>query len=164
MDSYGNSGFKGIGRRIETSSLRSNNVRTQKLNVSGTSQLDDVTIADGLTVTGGVTVTTGGVTVTTGGVTVTNGGITVSNNGGMNITGTVLLNNNLTVNGNTRLGNASGDSVGFYTTAGTAQQTTGVASATVVNGASGDAITVTTFDGYTVAQVVRALRNVGLLA
>ena len=157
MDSYGNSGFKGIGRRIETSSLRSNNVRTQKLNVSGTSQLDDVTIADGLTVTGGVTVTTGGVTVT-------NGGITVSNNGGMNITGTVLLNNNLTVNGNTRLGNASGDSVGFYTTAGTAQQTTGVASATVVNGASGDAITVTTFDGYTVAQVVRALRNVGLLA
>jgi hypothetical protein len=157
MDSYGNSGFKGIGRRIETSSLRSNNVRTQILNVSGSSQLDDVTIADGLTVTGGVTVTTGGVTVT-------NGGITVSNNGGMNITGTVLLNNNLTVNGNTRLGNASGDSVGFYTTAGTAQQTTGVASATVVNGASGDAITVTTFDGYTVAQVVRALRNVGLLA
>jgi hypothetical protein len=129
MDSYGNSGFKGIGRRIETSSLRSNNVRTQILNVSGSSQLDDVTIADGLTVTGNT-----------------------------------VLNNNLTVNGNTRLGNASGDSVGFYTTAGTAQQTTGVASATVVNGASGDAITVTTFDGYTVAQVVRALRNVGLLA
>jgi len=129
MDSYGNSGFKGIGRRIETSSLRSNNVRTQKLNVSGTSQLDDVTIADGLTVTGNT-----------------------------------VLNNNLTVNGSTRLGNTSGDSVGFYTTDGTAQQTTSVASATVVNGAAGDAITVTTFDGYTVAKVVRALRNVGLLA
>jgi len=157
MDSFGNLGFKGVGRRIETSSLRSNNIRTQKLNVSGTSQLNDVTVADGLEVDGGVTVNTGGVTVT-------NGGITVSNNGGMNITGTVLLNNNLTVNGNTRLGNASGDSVGFYTTAGTAQQTTGVASATVVNGAAGDAITVTTFDGYTVAQVVRSLRNVGLLA
>jgi len=157
MDSYGNSGFKGIGRRIETSSLRSNNVRTQKLNVSGTSQLDDVIIADGLDVDGGVTVNTGGLTVT-------NGGITVSNNGGMNITGTVLLNNNLTVNGNTRLGNASGDTVGFYTTAGSAQQTTGVAFATVVNGAAGDAITATTFDGYTVAQIVRAIRNLGLLA
>ena len=156
MDSYGNSGFKGTGRRIETSSLRSNNVRTQKLNVSGTSQLNDVIIADGLEVDGGVTVNTGGVTVT-------NGGITVSN-GGMNITGTVLLNNNLTVNGNSRLGNASSDTVGFYTTNGTAQQTTGVASATVVNGDAGDAITVSTFDGYTVAQVVRAIRNVGLLA
>lgn len=156
MDSYGNSGFKGTGRRIETSSLRSNNVRTQKLNVSGTSQLDDVIIVDGLEVDGGVTVNTGGVTVT-------NGGITVSN-GGMNITGTVLLNNNLTVNGNSRLGNASSDTVGFYTTNGTAQQTTGVASATVVNGDAGDAITVSTFDGYTVAQVVRAIRNVGLLA
>lgn len=157
MDSYGNSGFKGTGRRIETSSLRSNNVRTQKLNVSGTSQLNDVIIVDGLEVDGGVTVNTGGVTVT-------NGGITVSNNGGMNITGTVLLNNNLTVNGNSRLGNASSDTVGFYTTAGTAQQTTSVASATVVNGAAGDPITSTTFDGYTVAQVVRAIRNVGLLA
>lgn len=55
----GNSGFKCVGRRIETSSLLSNNIRTQKLNVSGTSQLDDVTVADGLTVDGGVTVTNG---------------------------------------------------------------------------------------------------------
>jgi hypothetical protein len=129
MDSYGNSGFKGVGRRIETSSLRSNNVRTQKINVSGTSQLSDVTVSDGLTVEGDT-----------------------------------VLHNNLNVHGNTRLGNTSGDSVGFYTTNGTSQQTTGVASATVVNGAAGDAIIVTTFDGYTVAQVVRSLRNVGLLA
>ena len=129
MDSYGNSGFKGVGRRIETSSLRSNNVRTQKINVSGTSQLSDVTVSDGLTVDGNT-----------------------------------VLNNNLNVNGNTRLGNASGDTIGFYTTDGSSQQTTSVASATVVNGAAGDAITVTTFDGYTVAKVVRALRNVGLLA
>ena len=149
MDSYGNSGFKGVGRRIETSSLRSNNVRTQKLNVSGTSQLDDVIIADGLEVDGGVTVNTGGLTVSADGV---------------NVTGNTVLNNNLTVSGNSRLGNASGDTVGFYTTNGTTQQTTGVASADVVSGAAGDAITVTTFDGYTVAQVVRAVRNVGLLA
>jgi len=149
MDSFGNSGFKGVGRRIETSSLRSNNVRTQKINVSGTSQLADVAVADGLTVDGGVTVTTGGLTVSADGV---------------NVTGNTVLNNNLNVNGNTRLGNAGSDTVGFYTTNGTAQQTTGVASATVVNGSASDPITSTTFDGYTVAQVVRAVRNVGLLA
>ena len=149
MDSYGNSGFKGVGRRIETSSLRSNNVRTQKINASGTSQLADVIVSDGLEVDGGVTVTTGGLTVSADGLTVT---------------GNTVLYNNVTVNGNSRLGNDSSDTVGFYTTNGTAQQTTGVASAVVVSGDAGDAITVTTFDGYTVAQVVRAVRNVGLLA
>ena len=111
--------------------------------------LADVAVADGLTVDGGVTVTTGGLTVSADGV---------------NVTGNTVLNNNLNVNGNTRLGNAGSDTVGFYTTNGTAQQTTGVASATVVNGSASDPITSTTFDGYTVAQVVRAVRNVGLLA
>jgi len=48
--------------------------------------------------------------------------------------------NGVNVNGNTRLGNASGDTVGFYTTTGSSQQNTGVASATVVNGTTGDAI------------------------
>jgi hypothetical protein len=115
MDSYGNSGFKGVGSR--SSVTVSKNVRSQRLSVTGTSELTDVTV-DG----------------------------------------------SLTVAGNTRLGNASGDTIGFYTTNGSAQQTTAVASATVVNGAAGDAITVTTFDGYTVAKVVRSLRNVGLLA
>jgi hypothetical protein len=134
MDSYGNRGFKGIGSR--SSAILSKNVRTQRLSVTVKTELTDVTVTDGLEVT----------------------------DGGLTVTGNTLLNNNLNVNGNSRLGNASGDTVGFYTTAGTAQQTTGVASATVVNGAAGDAITVTTFDGYTVAQVVRAVRNVGLLA
>jgi hypothetical protein len=115
MDSYGNSGFKGTGSR--SSSILSKNIRSQRLSVTGTTQLNDVTV-DG----------------------------------------------NLTVNGNTRLGNANTDTVGFYTTAGVARQTTAVASATVVNGAASDSIIDTTFDGYTVAQVVRSLRNVGLLA
>jgi hypothetical protein len=118
MDSYGNSGFRGVGKvRADVSSLNSKNVRSQRLSVTGTSELNDVTV-DG----------------------------------------------NLTVNGNTRIGNANTDTVGFYTTAGVARQTTGVASAVVVNGAASDPITSTTFDGYTVAQVVRAVRNVGLIA
>ena len=44
------------------------------------------------------------------------------------------------------------------------QQTTAVASATVVSGSGGNVKHDDTFDGYTVEQVVRALRNTGLLA
>ena len=44
------------------------------------------------------------------------------------------------------------------------QQTTAVTSATVVSGSGGNVKHDDTFDGYTVEQVVRALRNTGLLA
>jgi hypothetical protein len=66
--------------------------------------------------------------------------------------------------GNTRLGNQNTDLIGFYTTSGAAQATTSGSAATfVVN--SGTAVnTGSTFDGYTVGQVVRAIRNTGLLA
>jgi len=44
------------------------------------------------------------------------------------------------------------------------QQTTAVAAATVVNGTGGTVKHDDTFDGYTLQQVVKALRNAGLLA
>jgi hypothetical protein len=44
------------------------------------------------------------------------------------------------------------------------QETTAVASATVVSGAGGNVKHDDTFDGYTVEQVVKALRNLGILA
>lgn len=44
------------------------------------------------------------------------------------------------------------------------QETTGVASATFVQNSGSRVDDVSTFDGYTIAQVVRALRNQGLLA
>ena len=44
------------------------------------------------------------------------------------------------------------------------RETTEVASATVVSGGSGNVKHDDTFDGYTVQQVVKALRNIGLLA
>jgi hypothetical protein len=44
------------------------------------------------------------------------------------------------------------------------QETTAVASATVVSGSGGNVKHDDTFDGYTVEQVVKALRNLGILA
>jgi hypothetical protein len=44
------------------------------------------------------------------------------------------------------------------------QETTGVGSATYVTGGGGNVKTDCTFDGYTIQQVVKALRNQGLLA
>ena len=44
------------------------------------------------------------------------------------------------------------------------QETTGVGSATYVTGGGGNIKTDCTFDGYTIQQVVKALRNQGLLA
>lgn len=44
------------------------------------------------------------------------------------------------------------------------QETTGVAAATIVSGTGGNAKHDDTYDGYTIQQVVKALRNQGLLA
>ena len=116
--------------------------QVQDLQVDGSANIDD-----GLIVNNGLTV---------------NNGATV--NAGLTVNSATLLTGNLTVNGNTRLGNANADLLGFYTTSGVAQATTSGAAATFVV-VSGTAVnTGSTFDGYTVGQVVRSLRNTGLLA
>lgn len=64
----------------------------------------------------------------------------------------------------TKIGTATSQKIGFWNAAPIAQPTTAVAAATVVAN-SGTAINdASTFDGYTIAQVVKALRNAGLLA
>jgi hypothetical protein len=64
----------------------------------------------------------------------------------------------------TRIGTATNQRIGFWNATPIVQPTTAVASATRVVGA-GATVTVTdTFDGYTLAQIVKALRNTGLLA
>ena len=63
-----------------------------------------------------------------------------------------------------RIGDASTALLGFYGATAIVQPGTGVASATRVGG-GGTALTDTdTFDGYTIGQVVKALRNLGFLA
>jgi hypothetical protein len=99
----------------------------------------------------------------------------------LSVTGASTLTGLLTANGGITLGDAQ--NIAFNTTTGTkigaattqklsfwnatpiVQPTTAVASATVASPGGGVNIkTDDTFDGYTIAQVVKALRNAGLLA
>lgn len=112
-------------------------------------------------------------------VTVSTTGVTLAN--ALAVTGATTLTGLLTANGGITLGDAQ--NIAFNTTTGTKigaattqklsfwnatpiiQPTTAVASATVASPGGGVNIkTDDTFDGYTIAQVVKALRNAGLLA
>lgn len=68
------------------------------------------------------------------------------------------------VTGGMRIGGTSASLLGLWGATPIARPTTAVASATRVGG-GGTALTDTdTFDGYTIAQIVKALRNIGALA
>ena len=105
----------------------------------------------------------------------------LTTSGTLSVTGASTLTGLLTTNGGITLGDAQ--NIAFNTTTGTkigattsqklsfwnatpiVQPTTAVASATVASPGAGTNIkTDDTFDGYTLAQVVKALRNAGLLA
>lgn len=64
----------------------------------------------------------------------------------------------------TKIGTSTSQKIGFWNKTPIVQPTTAVTGATVA-GSGGTALTTnSTFDGYTVAKVVAALRNIGLLA
>jgi hypothetical protein len=64
----------------------------------------------------------------------------------------------------TKIGTATTQKIGFWNAAPIVQPTTAVAAATRVGGGGTTLTDTDTFDGYTLAKVVRALRNSGLLA
>jgi hypothetical protein len=68
----------------------------------------------------------------------------------------------------TKIGTATTQKIGFYNVTPIVQPATGGTSSTVALTGPGNSgnniITTTTFDGYTIAQVVKALRNLGILA
>jgi hypothetical protein len=64
----------------------------------------------------------------------------------------------------TKIATATTQKLGFWNTTPIVQPTTAVAAATVVSGTGGNVKHDDTFDGYTVEQVVKALRNIGILA
>lgn len=65
----------------------------------------------------------------------------------------------------TKIGTATGQKIGFWNATPIVQPTTGVTAATFAAVAGGSAVdTNDTFDGYTIGQVVKALRNLGILA
>ena len=64
----------------------------------------------------------------------------------------------------TKIGTATTQKLGFYNATPVVQPTTAVGSATVVVGGGTAVNDATTFNGYTLAQVVQALQNLGILA
>lgn len=64
----------------------------------------------------------------------------------------------------TKIGTASSQKLGFWNAAPIVQPTTGVAAAAFVANTSGIVDDSATFGGYTIGQVVAALKNIGLLA
>lgn len=68
-----------------------------------------------------------------------------------------------TTTGN-KLGTAASQKIGIWNATPIVQPTTAVAAATFVTNTSLIANDTATFDGYTIGQVVKALRNIGLLA
>jgi len=64
----------------------------------------------------------------------------------------------------TKIATATSQKIGFWNATPIIQPTTAVAAATFVANTSGIANDTATFDGYTIGQVVKALRNAGLLA
>lgn len=64
----------------------------------------------------------------------------------------------------TKIGTATAQKLGFWNATPIVQPTTGGAAATVAATGTGDVVAAsTTFDGYTIPQIVKALRNAGLL-
>jgi len=64
----------------------------------------------------------------------------------------------------TKIGTGTTQKIGFWNATPIVQPTTGIAAATFTANTSGIANDTATFDGYTIGQVVKALRNAGLLA
>lgn len=91
------------------------------------------------------------------------------------IDGTTELNDNITIKDakniildsttGTKIGTGTGQKLAFWNTAPIAQPTTGIAEAAFVENSGGTVVNVdSTFAGYTLQQVVQALKDAGLLA
>ena len=93
---------------------------------------------------------------------------TITNNYALGLAGSLKINDTFNIvfdtTTGTKIGTATTQKLSFWNATPIVQPTTAVAAATVVSGAGGNVKHDDTFDGYTVEKVVRALRNIGLLA
>lgn len=93
--------------------------------------------------------------------------MTIDENGNVSFTGSLTLSaKNIATDTTTgtKIGTATSQKLGFWNATPIVQPTTAIAGATLTGG-GGTTITDTdTFDGYTLKQIVKALRNAGLLA
>lgn len=143
------------------------------LQVSGTTPTGTTQTALNILVAGATStsaVTTTGATISNTRTNATSGtNIALS----LNASGATTANNALVIlNGNMQFGTGTGtkiatattEKIGFWNATPIVQPTTAVAAATFVANTSLIANDTATFDGYTIGQVVKALRNAGLLA
>lgn len=90
----------------------------------------------------------------------------------MDINGSIYTSGNLNIAGNiviagtgTKIGTSTSQKIGFWNTAPVEQPTTAVSTGVYAHTGGGNNIkTDDTFDGYTIGQVVSALRSIGILA
>lgn len=92
----------------------------------------------------------------------------------LDVNGTARIQNDLTISDTrniilatgtgTKIGTATSQKLGFWNATPIVQPTTAVAAATRVGGGGTTVTDTDTFDGYTLAQIVKALRNTGILA
>jgi hypothetical protein len=110
---------------------------------------------------------TGGILIQNGG-TFTDAGFRLDVNGTFRSQGDVTISDTrniiLATGTGTKIGTATTQKLGFWNAAPIVQPTTAVAAATRVGGGGTTVTDTDTFDGYTIAQVVKALRNTGILA
>ena len=64
----------------------------------------------------------------------------------------------------TKIGTSTSQKIGLWNATPIVQPTTGVGAATLVGGGGTNITDTDTFDGYTLKQIVKALRNIGVLA
>lgn len=99
---------------------------------------------------------------------------TITTSGAVSFTGTIGLGGSITITDakdiaigtttGTKIGTATTQKISLWNATPIVQPTTAVAAATFVANTSGIADDTATFDGYTIGQVVKALRNIGALA
>jgi hypothetical protein len=93
---------------------------------------------------------------------------TITNRYALGLAGSLKINDTFNIvfdtTTGTKIATATTQKISFWNATPIVQPTTAVASATVVSGTGGNVKHDDTFDGYTVEQVVRALRTIGLLA
>jgi hypothetical protein len=140
----------GPGPTIDTSLSRNAagvlQIGTTANNALGSLVLTNLTASGTLAVTGASTLT---------GLLTANGGITLGD--AQNIAFNTTT--------GTKIGTATTQKLSFWNSTPIVQPTTAVGSATIASPGGGTNLkTDDTFDGYTIAQVVKALRNAGLLA
>jgi len=95
-------------------------------------------------------------------------GVTITNSWALGLNGNLSMIDTFGIAFGTgtggKIGLATSQKIGFWNATPIVQPTTAVAAATFVANTSGIANDTATFDGYTIGQVVKALRNTGLLA